>query len=252
MAIIDPERLAEYQDRGYVFFPELLPVEGVDGVLAEVPELCEMDRPEVIYENDGETVRSLMNVHAYCASANQLIRHPRIVNAAHRIIGSDFYIFQCILNLKRAFSGDLWQWHQDLPTYLTDDGMPANRLLNVIIFMEEVSEFNGPLMLVPGSHKGESKVNQEDDTTTSYPIRALDNSRVADEIAQHGIVAPKGPPGSVIFADTNIIHGSAPNISPWGRAMISLTLNSVENKHRGSRRPEWVVMNDFTPVIASG
>ena len=73
-----------------------------------------------------------------------------------------------------------------------------------------------------------------------------------DYTALESNVAPKGTPGSVIFADPNIIHGSAPNISPWGRAMISLTLNSVENKHRGSRRPEWVVMNDFTPVTASG
>jgi hypothetical protein len=31
--------------------------------------------------------------------------------------------------------------------------------------------------------------------------------------------------------------------------MLSLTLNSVENRHTGSRRSDWVVLNDFTPVV---
>ena len=160
-------------------------------------------------------------------------------------------MFQCVLNLKRAFTGDIWQWHQDFSTYLIDDGMPANRLVNVLIFMDEVNEFNGPLMLIPRSHHGEATKNDVDDTTTSYPIRALDNNRVASAVEANGMVAPKGAPGSVIFANTNIIHGSASNLSPWDRALISLTLNSVENKHQGSCRPEWVVMNDFSPVQIS-
>ena len=103
-------------------------------------------------------------------------------------------------------------------------------------------------MLVPGSHRGEAIKNNVEDTTTSYPIRALDDNRVASAVKVNGIVAPKGPAGSVIFANTNIIHGSASNMSPWDRVLISLTLNSVKNKHHGSSRPGWVIMNNFSPV----
>jgi len=31
--------------------------------------------------------------------------------------------------------------------------MPEARAMNVAIFLDEVNEFNGPLMLIPGSHK---------------------------------------------------------------------------------------------------
>jgi ectoine hydroxylase len=246
--MLSEQQFSSYFEQGYIFLPELLPIDQINAVMSQLPELCALDRPEVVYENDETTVRSLMNVHGFCDAANRLARHPAIIEPAIRIIESEIYIYQCILNLKRAFSGDMWQWHQDYPTYLTDDGMPENRLLNVLIFMEEVNEFNGPLMMIPGSHHCDAFKNEEDDITTSFPIRALDDNRVAEQVAQSGIVAPKGPAGSVILANSNIIHGSAANMSPWGRSMISLTLNSVENKHRGSSRPDWVVMDDFTPV----
>ena len=55
-----------------------------------------------------------------------------------------------------------------------------------------------------------------------------------------------------MFAHTSILHGSGPNMSPWGGTMMSLTLNSVENRHTGSRGPDWVVPNDFTPVVPVG
>ncbi|PDH41002.1 MAG: proline hydroxylase [Candidatus Thioglobus sp. MED-G25] len=246
--MLSTSQMDDYSDEGYVFVPELLPVGDIRAVIAELPELCALQRPEVIFENDSQTVRSLMNVHTYSTAADKLIRNPLIIDPVKQILGSDVYVFQCVLNLKRAFTGDIWQWHQDFSTYLIDDGMPANRLVNVLIFMDEVNEFNGPLMLVPGSHRGEAIKNDVDDATTSYPIRALDNSQVASAVEVNGIVAPKGPAGSVIFANTNIIHGSASNVSPWDRVLISLTLNSVENKHQGSSRPEWVVMNNFSPV----
>lgn len=246
--MLSTSQMDDYSDEGYVFVPELLPVGDIRAVIAELPELCALQRPEVIFENDSQTVRSLMNVHTYSTAADKLIRNRLVIDPVKQILGSDVYVFQCVLNLKRAFTGDIWQWHQDFSTYLIDDGMPANRLVNVLIFMDEVNEFNGPLMLVPGSHRGEAIKNDVDDATTSYPIRALDNSRVASAVEVNGIVAPKGPAGSVIFANTNIIHGSASNVSPWDRVLISLTLNSVENKHQGSSRPEWVVMNNFSPV----
>ena len=246
--MLSTAQLCNYSNEGYVFVPELLPLAEISAVMTQLPELCTLQRPEVIFEKDSQTVRSLMNVHTYSKAADKLIRNQSIIDPVKQILDSDVYVFQCILNLKRAFAGDIWQWHQDYSTYLIDDGMPANRLVNVLIFMNEVNEFNGPLMLVPGSHRGEAIMNNVDDTTTPYPIRALNNRQVASAIEVNGVVAPKGPAGSVIFANANIIHGSASNMSPWDRALISLTLNSVENKHRGSVRPEWVVMNSFAPV----
>ena len=57
------------------------------------------------------------------------------------------------INGKMAFDGDVWQWHQDFGTWKNDDEMPEPRAMNVAIFLDDVNEFNGPLMFIPGSHK---------------------------------------------------------------------------------------------------
>ena len=155
------------------------------------------------------------------------------------------YLFQCVINMKRPFHGAVWQWHQDFPTYFHDDAMPEPRLVNALVFIDEVREFNGPLMLVPASHKAPAYETAVDDATTSYPLRAADDAVVARLVGERGIEAPKGGPGSVIFAHTNIVHGSGPNMSPWPRTLASITYNAIDNKHGRSRRPDWVVRRDF-------
>ena len=145
-----------------------------------------------------------------------------------------------------------WQWHQDFPTYFHDDQMPEPRLVNALVFIDEVREFNGPLMVIPASHQAPAYETAVDDTTTSYPLRAADDAVVARLADERGIAAPKGGPGSVIFAHTSIVHGSGPNMSPWPRTLASITYNAIDNKHGRSRRPDWVVRRDFAvlePVV---
>ena len=55
-----------------------------------------------------------------------------------------------------------------------------------------------------------------DTLTTSYPLWTLDKETVARLADEGGMLAPKGKPGSVLLFHSNIVHASAPNISPWG------------------------------------
>ena len=61
--MLNTNQLNDYSNEGYVFVPELLPVTEISAVLAQLPELSTLQRPEVIFEKDSQTVRSLMNVH---------------------------------------------------------------------------------------------------------------------------------------------------------------------------------------------
>ena len=70
-----------------------------------------------------------------------------------QIFGEPVYMHQFKINGKMAFDGDVWQWHQDYGTWKNDDQMPEPRATNVAIFLDEVNEFNGPLMFIPGSHQ---------------------------------------------------------------------------------------------------
>ena len=78
------------------------------------------------------------------------------------------------INGKMAFEGDVWQWHQDYGTWKNDDLMPTERAMNVAIFLDDVNEYNGPLMFIPGSHKKGVIDAKHDLTTTSYPLWTVD------------------------------------------------------------------------------
>ena len=127
------------------------------------------------------------------------------------------------INGKPAFDGDVWQWHQDYGTWMNDDLMPEARAMNVAIFLDEVNEFNGPLMFIPGSHKQGALPAGHDTSTTSYPLWTIDNDAIRKLVEQGGIVAPKGPPGSMILFHGCLVHASTSNLSPWNRVSVYLS-----------------------------
>ena len=126
------------------------------------------------------------------------------------MFGEKLYMHQYKINAKAAFEGDVWQWHQDYGTWARDDGMPEPRAMNIAVFMDEVMPINGPLMLVPKSHKHGVLSAGHDLETTSYPLWTLDNATVTRLVEEGGIVAPTGKPGGVLMFHGNLVHGSAP------------------------------------------
>jgi ectoine hydroxylase len=120
--------------------------------------------------------------------------------------------------------------------------------MNIALFLDEVNEFNGPLMFIPGSHKG-GVINAGHDTkTTSYPLWTIDHATIERLAARGGIVSPKGAPGSVIMFHANLVHGSGSNMSPWNRNIVYLSLCAVSNHIRRFQRPEYIAHRDFTPI----
>ena len=152
-----------------------------------------------------------------------------------------------------AFEGDVWQWHQDYGTWLNDDLMPTERAMNIAIFLDEVNEFNGPLMFIPGSHKKGVLEAQHDLGTTSYPLWTVSNELISQLVERSGgltggIVSPKGPPGSMILFHSCLVHASTSNLSPFNRVAVYLSLCAVSNHIRRHKRPEYIAHRDFTPI----
>ena len=92
-------------------------------------------------------------------------------------------------------------------------------------------------------------------TTTSYPLWTLDQETVtrlcreAEHDGEPGIVAPTGKPGSVLMFHGNLVHASAPNITPYPRKIVYLTLCAVSNHITKFNRPEFIAHRDFTPIV---
>jgi ectoine hydroxylase len=120
--------------------------------------------------------------------------------------------------------------------------------MNIVVFMDEVMPINGPLMLVPRSHKHSGLSAGHNEETISYPLWTLDNETVTRLANEGGIVAPTGKPGSVVMFHGNLVHASAPKITPYPRRIVYLTLCAVSNYIRRPTRPEWIAHRDFTPI----
>jgi ectoine hydroxylase len=54
--------------------------------------------------------------------------------------------------------------------------------------------------------------------------------------------------GGVLLFHGNLVHGSAPNITPYPRKIVYLTLNAISNHIRRPTRPDWIAHRDFTPI----
>ena len=246
---LTPAQIAEFEEQGYLFLPSLYSKEEMAILNAEVPGILAQDRPEVVREKGTTAPRSAFYVQTWNPVFSILARHPRLVEPGMQLLGSDkLYMHQFKINAKAAFDGAVWQWHQDYATWYEDDQMPEPRAMNIALFLAEANEFNGPLMFIPKSHRRGRLAAGHDVTTTSYPLWTIDNDTITRLVAEGGIVAPKGPPGSVLLFHGTLVHASGSNLTPWSRWIVYLSLNRCDNAIRRFKRPTWIANHDFTPI----
>lgn len=269
---ITTEQLKFYEDNGYLLLPECFSQAEVGVLKAQLPGVFADETPRKVVEKEGQIVRSVYGTHQRNEVFRRLSRHPRIVEPAMQILNSDVYVYQFKINAKVAFEGDVWEWHQDYIFWQKEDGMPAARVTNAVIFLDEVTEFNGPLFLISGSHKaGVIDVPARDKSSSGELKRSpayqdspewisnltadlrysIDREVIVKLVERCGMVAPKGPSGSVLFFDSNLVHGSPNNISPFDRVIVLITFNSVENAPPlgAHSRPEFLVSREVEAIV---
>jgi ectoine hydroxylase len=216
--------------------------------------------PEVILEPDGDAVRSVFAVHRGDGVFARLARDPRLVGLAEQILGSPVYIHQSRVNLKPAFDGREFWWHSDFETWHVEDGMPAMRAVSISIHLTPAHAGNGPLMVIPGSHRWFASCPGR--TPNDHHLASLRRQEygVPDRehlrwLADRGgrIETAMGGPGSAVVFDSNAMHGSNANISPHPRHGVFLVYNSIENQlvepYCGlAPRPDYIASRSFDAV----
>ena len=241
-------QLRAFDEDGYVFIPNRFTRAEVDVLRRELPGIFAQDRKENVREKDGKTVRTTFAAHTFNEAFRRLGRHPRMVDPVMQLLDGPVYMHQFKINAKAAFDGDVWQWHQDYGTWARDDLMPSTRAMNIAVFLDDVTEFNGALMFIPRSHKSGVLEAGHDVVTTSYPLWTLDHGTVAKLVKDGGLVAPKGPAGSMLLFHCNLVHASPGNLSPFDRTIVYLSLCHVDNHIRQFKRPDWIAHRDFAPI----
>ena len=245
---LTPNQLEQFQQQGFVLLPELFSATEVNYLKQALKDVCEQHNPANIREKDSGAVRTAMGLHQRHPLFAKLVQHPRLVEPALQILREPVYIQQVKVNVKAAFEGEAWQWHYDFATHHREDGVPRPLALNLHVFLDDVTHFNGPLHFIDGSHRYGPAATWHDTISTSYPLWVVDRDVVSNLVEKGGLSAATGSTGTgLIFGDC-MVHSSPPNLSPFDRAIFSLILNPVSNAYTRTDRPVYKHHRELEPV----
>jgi ectoine hydroxylase len=254
---------AAFEQNGYVVIEGLFSPEEVALLQAETASLLAdpggLDPDTIILEPDGAEVRSVFRIHDQNPVLARLAADARLVNVARFLLGDDVYVHQSRLNYKPGFHGKEFYWHSDFETWHVEDGMPRMRALSMSLLLAANTRHNGPLMLIPGSHKtyvtcmGETPDEHYRSSLRRQQVGVPDEDTLAVLVDEHGIAAPTGEAGTVIVFDCNVMHGSNSNITPWPRANAFIVYNAVSNRlvepfGAPAPRPDFVATRQARPL----
>ena len=262
-APLSREQVRHYEQHGYlvlenVFSPtELAALQGeTRHLLADQAALAD---ETVITEPGSREVRSIFAIHEQNPLMARLAADERLAGVASFLLDDAVYVHQSRLNYKPGFTGKEFYWHSDFETWHAEDGMPRMRALSMSVLLADNTPDNGPLMVIPGSHRsfvacvGETPDDHYRESLKKQEYGVPDQQSLADLARDHGIVAPVGPAGTVILFDCNMMHGSNGNITPFPRSNAFLVFNAVSNRldkpfAAAAPRPDFIAARQFAPV----
>jgi len=140
----------------------------------------------------------------------QAMTSSKMTDCVADLIGPNVKFHHSKINSKLPGGETVVKWHQDFPftPHSNDD------IVTALLMIDDVTIENGPLEVVPGSHKREIHSLWHDGIFTGA---------VADDVAKAS--APKadrciGPAGSVCLMHTRLLHGSTANLSKDPRTLF--------------------------------
>jgi len=155
-------------------------------------------------------VRRIKTPHKHFPFFAELTRNPRITGVLAQLIGSDLRLHGAKLNMKSAGYGAAVEWHQDWAFYPhTNDDVLATGL-----YLDDCDMANGPLLVVPGTHKGPVYDHHAD----GYFVGAMAPEIEGLDYAK--AVPLTGKAGSMTIHHARLVHGSALNTSSKPRRML--------------------------------
>ena len=224
-----------------------------------IKEVVKLNPPGLVFEAGSTVVRGLQGPHLLSPLLSRLARDARLLMPAIQLLGGDVYVHQYKVNFKHAFVGDIWPWHRDFEYWQRLDGIAKPDLVSVMVALDDISEFNGPLFFIRGSHR----IEEQGDRPCPRRVTGADSHKafsadllfqltreeVAALLISSEIIAPKGPTGLTLFFAANVAHASLPNLTATSRRLLIITYNRTNNlPSNKAKRPEYISGRTFTPL----
>ena len=158
-------------------------------------------------------IKTPQNFHSIYKKA---VKDEKMLDIIEHFIGKNIRFQGAKLNMKMPQGGRQVEWHTDWGHHPhTNDDMLA-----VGIALDDITEENGCLMVIPGSHKWDAISHHED----GFFVGAVDiNSfdvKKAINITSNA--------GSISIHHVRTLHGSAPNMSDKPRRLLLLEFSAAD------------------------
>ncbi len=219
-AMLTKAEIEQYRELGYlvvsgVFDTELLAeIRGaVDAIIADAGKVTthtDVYDLEESHTPEQPRVRRIKTPHKHFPFFAELTRNSRITGILAQLIGPDLRLHGAKLNMKSAGYGAAVEWHQDWAFYPhSNDDVLATGL-----YLDDCGMENGPLLVVPGTHKGPVYDHHTDGYfagAMAPEIEGLDYAKA---------VPLTGKAGSMTIHHVRLVHGSALNTSSKPRRLL--------------------------------
>jgi ectoine hydroxylase-related dioxygenase (phytanoyl-CoA dioxygenase family) len=230
-----------YNRDGFIVVPGVLSDAEVDGLREASDDLvfksrCVNVHSDIYDLEPGHTaeapkVRRIKTPDRWDPRFAAMVRHPGIIACLQALWGPNIRFDTSKLNMKAAGFGSSVEWHQDWAFYPhTNDDLAA-----VGIMIDDVDEENGPLLVIPGSHRGPIY----DHHAGGRFCGAMDPTNVDVDFSRS--VACTGRAGSITIHHARTIHASAPNRSERSRRFFLLQFRSAD---------AWPLVNGPADLVA--
>jgi len=247
--MLDPAAIEAFRRAGYLLLPGVVGAEDVSAMRQELAGWIEESRAHPA--NYGAMARNKLRFdlepgHSAETPRLRRVANPVDISAAYRrvlwegaipemvadLIGPAVKFHHCKLNIKLPGMKTYVGWHQDHPfdPHTNDDIVVA------LVLLDDMSEENGCLYVVPGSHRQQFSHYRGDEFVGETA------PELADTFARDAVPII-GRAGDLCLIDTWMVHGSPANRSSEPRRMLicdytaadafPLTLMSVPTAEAG-------------------
>jgi len=172
------------------------------------------------------------------------MRDNRALDAVTEVFGPNLKFNNSKINSKQPGAATQVKFHQDF----LFEPRTNNDIMTVLFFLDDVTPENGPLEVVPGTHKGPMYEHWHNGVYTGA---------VAPEVMEENkdkAIPCYGKAGSACLMHSTLLHGSGPNLSDKARTLFIVEYTAEDSyplqvNHIPSKYMEEIVRGEYTSRI---
>ncbi len=221
MKMLTETAVRQYRDQGYYSPVRVMPTAEADALRAKLES----------FEADAGLLAGKLRhkSHLLFTWLNDLIRHPRILDAVEDVLGPNILCWGSSFFIKEPRNPAFVSWHQD-STYW---GLDPADVMTAWVALSDSNAANGAMRVIPGSHMLEQVAHR--DTFSPDNLLSRGQEVMVDVDERQAVMMPLRA-GEMSLHHVRLIHGSDPNPSDLRRIgfairYIPTTVRQVAGSH---------------------